>query len=226
MTTTIFDHAATGWKIHIRENTSDRGVIGDILDDKVYRFDPAFVPDGGVILDVGANIGLFSLYAAKLCPSARVIAYEPEPDNFRLLSDNFAANGFAGRIAVWPKAISNKRGTTAIWSKQGNSRVQETGVTQLSGEWATCETVTLEDALAENRIDTVDFLKMDVEWSEYMILDVPPEVMRRLKRIALEYHPVPAGQFEDFLNRLRVTHDIEVFGAPTVTGYIYAKLRD
>lgn len=220
--TTVIKHVATGWNLHVRENTSDRGVVGDILDDKAYRFDPSKVSDGGVIIDIGGNIGLFSMYAKKLCPGARVIAYEPEPDNRRMIDLNFRENGFDGKIVVWPKAVSNKSGVTEILQREGNSRLVDTGTSPLVGVYTSCETVTLEEVLDENKIVVCDFLKMDCEWAEYLILDVPPEVMSRFINIALEYHPVAAPLFNEFVERLRRTHNVEIVGVPDSTGYMFA----
>jgi FkbM family methyltransferase len=63
-------------------------------------------PSLRVILDVGANIGLFSAYAASRCPDARVHAYEPEPANLAQLRATLSANGLNEHVQVHAQAVA------------------------------------------------------------------------------------------------------------------------
>jgi|ERR1700722_2739561 len=229
MNTITFKHPGSGFTFHIRENTSDRWVIDDVFDQQVYKFSPDMVSDGGVILDVGGNIGAFSMYAAKLCPSARVIAYEPEPENMVLFLRNIRDNGFEvdGNITVWNKAVSNERGMGKILGNFGSSRLLATGHEGLQGDYADCQTVTLADVFEDNQIFVCDFFKCDCEWSEYLIFDTTPEILCRIKRIAMEYHPVTKDEFTAFAERLARTHNVDASPwREKCTGYLSATLRD
>ena len=65
-------------------------------------------------LDIGANVGLYSIYGALREPSARVIALEPEYSNLHLLRDNIAANNLQNRITPYAVALSAKGGLSYL----------------------------------------------------------------------------------------------------------------
>lgn len=64
---------------------------------------------GDLLVDIGANIGVYSLYAA-VARGARVVAFEPEAQNFAALVRNIALNGMGDRISAWPYAIAAETG--------------------------------------------------------------------------------------------------------------------
>ena len=68
------------------------------------------VRDGDVFFDIGANIGLYSVYAARRHPRLRVVAFEPEYSNLHLLRDNVVENEMKERVAVYSLALSNRAG--------------------------------------------------------------------------------------------------------------------
>lgn len=74
-----------------------------------------------VFLDVGANIGFFTLLLASRCPSGRAFSIEPDPDNARLLAASVALNGFSSRVTVHPVAASDEEGVLTL-SDLGNAR--------------------------------------------------------------------------------------------------------
>src|SRR5688572_26717732 len=59
------------------------------------------------IVDVGANAGSFAVYAAQSCPGARILCYEPEPQNFLRLRQNLRVNGLDGRVAAFQSAVGS-----------------------------------------------------------------------------------------------------------------------
>jgi len=65
-----------------------------------------------VFFDVGANVGVYSMYAASLFPEMIIIAFEPMPINHKALRENVLMNGF--NIVCFPFAVGNKRGTTLL----------------------------------------------------------------------------------------------------------------
>lgn len=64
--------------------------------------------DGDVLIDVGANIGVYTVYAAMRHPASRVVALEPEYANLHLLRDNVVLNGLTGRVDVFAVAVSDR----------------------------------------------------------------------------------------------------------------------
>ena len=69
---------------------------------------------GDVFFDIGANIGVYTLYAALRHPGARVVAFEPEYGNLHLLRDNLVDNGLQDRVEVYALALSDRSGVSHL----------------------------------------------------------------------------------------------------------------
>ena len=151
-------------------------------------------PRDAVIVDAGANIGSFSLYALATAPAARVVAIEPFPSTFdrlRRLLDSEAK----GRATVVNCALRGKPGTVVMDPPEVPTQMRRV----LPGDEARGSTSvpaeTLETVFRKCSLDSVDFMKMDIEGSEYdTLLNASPDVLRRIKRISLEYHPLSFGE--------------------------------
>jgi FkbM family methyltransferase len=118
------------------------------------------VPHGGLVLDVGAHLGYFSLLAARR--GAKVIAFEPNPETLGFLRDNLRANGVEDRVTVVTKALAGEPGRrTFFLSPAGDT----SSLNRLAGTVAEVEVeVTTADAVVDGR--SVDVIKMDVEGAE------------------------------------------------------------
>lgn len=79
----------------------------DIFETKVYYKNGIVLPAGSIIFDVGANIGLFSLFAHRQCQGATIYAFEPAPPVFELLRRNTSANGV--NVRLFNAGVSNRR---------------------------------------------------------------------------------------------------------------------
>lgn len=73
-----------------------------------------WVQDGKVFFDIGANIGLYTIYAALRHQKVRVVAFEPEYANLHLLRDNIVENGLQDRVDVYSMALSNRAGISHL----------------------------------------------------------------------------------------------------------------
>lgn len=69
--------------------------------------------EGDVMVDVGANVGMYTIWAART-RGARVIAFEPEAQNYALLNRNIQLNGLAGRVTAYCMGLSDRPGYTAL----------------------------------------------------------------------------------------------------------------
>jgi FkbM family methyltransferase len=76
------------------------------------------IKPGSVVLDVGANIGIYTLLAAKR--GARVFAIEADPRNLESLRHHVRLNGFDDRVTIFPIAVGAKEGTVTIYRFHGN----------------------------------------------------------------------------------------------------------
>lgn len=73
-----------------------------------------WVRDGDVFFDIGANVGVYTIYAALRHPKARVVAFEPEYANLHLLRDNIVENGLRERVETYSIALSNCSGISRL----------------------------------------------------------------------------------------------------------------
>jgi FkbM family methyltransferase len=135
----------------------------------------------GVVVDAGAHVGLFSLLAAARADN--VVALEPEPGNFGLLSENLARNG-ASNVEARQCALANVSGAVDFVA---GDRTSSGSIVLRAGASHVVEAVTL-DAIVEET-GPVDLLKLDIEGAEFDVLDGASEqTLRRVAAIAAELH--------------------------------------
>jgi len=152
------------------------------------------IPAGSVLWDIGSNVGLYSVYAAKR-RDCRVWAFEPSVFNLELLARNIHANQLTDRICIVPLALSNRLGasqmrmTTTEWGGALSTFGQDYGwdgkAIQQVFEFQTVG-LSMEDAVQRLSIPRPDYLKMDVDGIEHLILMGGAEVMRGIKGILIE----------------------------------------
>ena len=127
------------------------------------------VPEGGVFVDVGANIGLFTLKAAPL--ASRVVAVEPGEAAGRQLDANVALNGYR-HVSVVRKALSDAPGRAALFHNPAGDDPQAFSL--ISDGSATgsepVELTTLDTLVAQLELPRVDCIKIDVEGAEAPVL--------------------------------------------------------
>jgi len=123
------------------------------------------IKKGNVVLDIGANIGYYTLLFAKLVGTeGRIFAFEPDPDNFALLKKNVEINGYRNIILV-QKAVSNKNGNIKLYlshDNKGDHRIYD------SNDGRKCieiGAVRLDDYFKEFN-GRIDFIKMDIQGAE------------------------------------------------------------
>ena len=155
--------------------------------DRMYEHFGTRVEDGWTIVDIGAAIGEFTIFAALDHPDNRVYGFEPFAESFALLQRNIASNRVTG-IQVIPAAVSGESGYVTLDAAAGEPLKLRSHATRHI-ESSPVRSFSLEDALAHCGIGTCDLLKLDCEGAEYEILmSAPPEVLDRIQRIVMEYH--------------------------------------
>lgn len=192
------------FKIFVRLN--DAFIGASIAQHKSYephvsRVMGKLLASGKTFVDVGANIGYFSLLAAaRVGPAGRVIAFEPNPANVELLRQSTAANGFERIIDVRAAAVAEEAGTL-LFSTSGvdsNGQIVSPARSAAGSDLPSVEAVTLDDALAD--CGRVDVIKIDVEGAE-------GRVWRGMQSIVHRHRPVLLFEFSPDL--LRQTSEVE-----------------
>jgi FkbM family methyltransferase len=178
------------------------------------------------VVDIGANVGFFTLKAAHLADQGKVYAYEPCSMHFDLLSENVRRNGL-NNVSVFKQAVWKE---TAQLELLFSMEVEPNNTSLFAGGGGTkkevVESVSLEDVFRLNRIETCDFLKLDCEGAEYEILyNAPDGVFRSIRKIAMEWHRFDPSHTPDKLARFLESKGFTLVGEPDwtqMTGHLYA----
>lgn len=128
------------------------------------------LPAGGVFLDIGSNIGFWSLRFAKVFPRARIIAVEANPQTSRILRSNLQLNGF-DNVQVIELGLSDHEGMLSLYCNRTGNR----GGDSFSEKYASRDSLpvrvtTLEALLKNLDVHQVDVMKIDIEGYEPRVL--------------------------------------------------------
>ena len=174
-------------KMKMRVNTYDRLAVHEVWGFEEYKDDNFIINPTDVIIDIGAHIGSFSVWAARQAPQGHVYAYEPNDENFFFLEENKNLNNLAN-LEIFKLAVSEKDGKASFFNSDHLSMSHSFFETNVENS-TTVRTVSLAGILEANKIQHVDYLKIDAEGAEYLILlNAQPEVLNKVDKILLEYH--------------------------------------
>ena len=149
------------------------------------------LPDCPIIIDVGANAGFFTFFAASLFPGAQIYSYEPIENNFEQLKRNKALNPTA-RVWCFQKAVYGYSGEVALNydfrdSFTTSASVYDNSNNQMGTVQVPC--VTLQEIFDKHQLNRCHLLKMDCEGSEYEILyNCPSTYLHQVDQMAIEVH--------------------------------------
>jgi FkbM family methyltransferase len=148
-------------------------------------------PDNSTIIDIGANAGFFTLFAASRFNDSRVLAYEPIPSNFKQLARNRDLNADCS-IECFQKAVAGHSGTIEIMFDPDDNFTTNATIFQepnRHNQVIQVPSITLSDIFREHSIKRCDLLKMDCEGAEYdSIYNCPLECLSLIDQIAMEVH--------------------------------------
>jgi FkbM family methyltransferase len=166
-----------------------------------------------VIFDIGACEGESSLRYSRLFPNATVYTFEPIPSNFKLITENIK-NYNNTQIKAFELCLSDKKGTADFYVSSGkppefsntdvdwefgnkSSSLLPPDKTLETYDWlqfkekVVVPTERLDNFMNQNNINEIDFVHMDVQGAELMVLDGAGDLLRNLKNIWLEVEAVP-----------------------------------
>lgn len=213
----------TAWGGKLVVFSADRSLTPDLALDGVY--DPAFVrflertlPAGGMVVDVGANVGVFTVRMAQLVgPSGSVLALEADPEVHAVLQENLDMNYVSGWTRSLPVAAYSTRETLTFRRTsrfRGNGSIQGMGTSEGNGyateSYAdiTVDAVPLDDVLAD--VPHVDLVKIDVEGAERHVLEGLSRTIAdgRVTTVAIEFvRAVLGAEWDPLCRRLATYRD-------------------
>jgi len=168
------------------------GQVRELYGRDVYFAGPGFsVTPGDVVVDLGANAGIFAVLAAKLGGS--VVAVEALPP--LRLARNLQANGCADRVLVVHGLLGARIG---LLHERPDTALVGPGV---EGRRSLGPSVTMQDLVETHRLDRIDFLKVDIEGTEFELLRRDELWLGRVRRIAADVH-LEFGRAEELQDEL------------------------
>jgi len=159
-----------------------------------------------LIIDCGAHIGVSLLYFKQKYPESRVIGFEANPDTFKILEENVRQNQLNG-VELVQAAVSDQEGTISfyVWKENGGE-LKQWGDAGVQNKWNTEDaftTITVPAVRLSSYIkEPVDFLKINIEGMEGIVLKEIESKLHLVKELRVEYHGSstnPANTLEDVL---------------------------
>lgn len=164
---------------------ADDSVFNEIFTEREYSLlNPIIQKATAGIIDIGAHIGLFSIYARTLNPKVPIFAFEPEPENYKLLKENLKQNHIQG-ITTKSLAVSSKIGpiTLNISPDSHNHSIILPSENHLQ-----VQSTTLDKIISQQQ-KQCDLTKMDCEGAEFEIIaTTSPETFAKINAFYIEYH--------------------------------------
>lgn len=200
-------HFREGLNLLCRGGTQDWDVVSALAVNDEYRLALDYLgrqKGQPLVLDMGANIGVFSLLAAQRSTAATIHAFEPAPANIKMFQLNLLANDvLASRIQLHPEAVGGHSRMAEFFYDAQNPQASRLE----SGSPGGFKVQIRAFAEVVNALQKpVTLAKMDIESAEYeLIQETPAEVWHQIAAISIELHPTPNGpdRAQDFLKRIR-----------------------
>lgn len=189
--------------VSYRPDTSDEELIRRILIDRIeYSMFSKCAPK--VIFDVGANIGATSLLFANNYPDAKIYAFEPEPENFKLLEEN---TGPYENIYSFNVALGSENARRVLKGSDDNTNL---GGFSFHPEGtneeieSVVQVLDVREVIKDLSVETIDLLKIDTEGCEFEIISSLPKVPQYIMG---EAHGVKDWELFDLLSE---THELSI----------------
>ena len=192
----------SGLKIKIRVNSTDLMALTHVWMIQEYSGDDFPISNDDVIIDVGAHIGLFALFASQFCKNGKIFCYEPIKENYKILIENIEMNQIQN---IFPNnlAVTKKTSRVKIFlndDQSGHSMfIQNKNFVEVDSK-------SLSDIFIDNGIKECDFLKLDCEGAEYEIVEsLPSDLFTKINKTAIEYHMVDTKPelLKQLINKLK-----------------------
>ena len=182
--------------------------LREILVEKIYEFGDARIRPNDIVIDCGANIGLFSLLAlSRMEAGGQLIAIEPVPSIRELLETNLSRVISPGKYHVCERPVYCDTRSMTLSLDEDVFTMHRLDMDRSAGKSAKIQvrTATIDDLVNDFRLPRVDFIKMDIEGAEIAALRGAAMTLKRWKpRLAISaYH-----QIDDFYEIPRLIYSL------------------
>ncbi len=199
------------------DNIADLLVIfREIMLNEEYYFHT--VKEEPTIVDAGANIGLAVLYFKYLYPKCKIIAFEPNEKVYGILHRNIIRNGWEN-VSLYQVALSDRIGDASFYIQKSGiagsmERRNQEGINEK------CKEVTVKTTILNNYMPKyVDFLKMDIEGSETVVIEKLGCLLNNVEYLFIEFHE---GKLKGRNSISKILGIVEEYGFDVNVGKSYA----
>lgn len=182
------------------------------------------IQSNDIVIDIGANSGFFSIFAAKKANKGRVISFEPVPYLIKKIEENIKENKISN-ITLEQIAISNTNSSSEFYISNTHSGCHSLFKRDNLDKKITVKTMTLENYCSVNNIGKINLLKLDCEGAEYDIFNSLSEsfLKKNVEKISMEYHDVINSEKHERIVDLLIKNNFKVKTIGDLSsGYIYA----
>ena len=202
LTKTVLKHLKSdyemiqGHKMVLDSKDSLNLFLNGIYEEFETNFVKKEIKKGDVVLDIGANIGYYTLIFAKLVgETGKVFAFEPDPINFSLLKKNIEINGYKNVVLI-QKAVSDKSEKLKLFlseTNNGDHRIYNWDGSRKSVE---IESIKLDEYFEDTK-QRINFIKMDIQGAEYGAVSGMTNLLNQNKSVKIisEFWPTGLKRF-------------------------------
>ena len=147
-------------------DVNDKVLVEQFSKDEVYEKGTTetikkLIKNGKNVINVGANIGYYTVLIARQLPNSKIFAFEPFPSNIKFLQKNIEAND-CKNVEIIPKAVSNKTGKANLWLKDSGTQHFVSSKNSSDFNKIEIETITIDDFVSSKNMK-IDFVLIDAE---------------------------------------------------------------
>ena len=212
-----------GLKIKIRTRSTDLMAFTHVWLLREYEREGFRINNNDIIIDIGAHIGLFALFASQFCKDGTIYCFEPVKENYDILLFNLQLNRIKN-VKPHNIAVSYNTGTVTIFLNDDESGHSMYVTSEKS---ITVQSNSLQNIIDSNKIEKCNFVKIDCEGEEYEIINsLPTEYFEKIQKMCIEYHFADEKPhlLKDLITKLReLSYDVSTRSILDSIGFLYAK---
>ena len=217
-----------GTKCIIRNRSDAVVFLENFFLDNYDREEGFSIKENDIVIDIGAHVGYFTIYAAKKAKNGKILSFEPSKESFNVLKNNLKINNIQN-VDVENIGVRSKSGASILYVDKNN----EIGNSMFSNDEnlikENVQVTSVPEIIKKYKIESIDLLKLDCEGAEYeIILELPITILNKIKRISMEVHKIDnfdINDIEKFLtkNNFQVKREYLLSESPTNWPMLYAK---
>ena len=209
-------------KIKLRVNSTDLMAFTNVWLLREYDKPGFEIKNDDIIIDVGAHIGLFTLFASQFCKNGMIYCFEPIQENYSLLLSNLQLNNIM-KVIPHNVAVSQNTDNVIIYLNKDESghSMHIPGPKSVQ-----VKSVSLKSIIDSNSLERCDLLKIDCEGEEYNIIDfLPSAYFDKIKKMCIEYHFADnkPSLLENLIKKLEAfSYTVNIRSLHKGIGFLYA----